>query len=113
MVRRDGALNFLATETLHLFNGKSEGLKPKNTVPTVNQGGGSLVFWAVSRPMYAKTLRRLMTPWNNSSSYMKNLHETLKQYAKALNLGLNMTFPKNIDPKHSAKSEENCLWTTM
>ena len=44
MVRRDGAVNFLATETLHLFNGKNEGFKPKNTVSTVNQGGGSLVF---------------------------------------------------------------------
>ena len=44
---------------------------------------------------------------------MKNVHENLKQYAKALNRGLNMTFPKNKDPKQSAKSEENGLWTTM
>ena len=44
---------------------------------------------------------------------MKILHENLKQYAKALNLGLNMTFPKNKDPKHSAKSEENGLWMTI
>ena len=76
MVRRDEAVNFLATGTLHLFNG-------------------------------------LMPPWNNISSYMKNLHGNLKQYAKALNLGINMTFPKNKDPKHSAKSEEKGLWTTM
>ena len=62
MVRRDRVVNFLVTETLHLFYGKSEAFKPKNTVPTVNQGGGSLVFWSVSRPMYAETLRRLMPP---------------------------------------------------
>ena len=43
--------------------------------------------------MYAETLRRLMTPWNNSSSYMKNLDENLKQYAKALN------FPKEYRSK--------------
>ena len=45
MVRRDEAENFLDTWTLPSFNGKSEAFKSKNTVPTVNQGGGSLMFF--------------------------------------------------------------------
>ena len=66
MVRRVEAVNFLATGTLDLFNGKSEAFKPKNTVPTVNHGGGRLVFWAVSRPMYP--------------DYLAKINATMEQY---------------------------------
>ena len=44
IVGRDEAVNFLVTGTLPLFNGKNEDFKPKNNVPTVNQGGGFDVF---------------------------------------------------------------------
>ena len=42
MVRRDEAVNFLATLTLPSLDGKKLSLKKSS--PTVNQGGGSLMF---------------------------------------------------------------------
>ena len=65
MVGRDEAENFLVTGSLPLFNGKNEAFKPKNTVPTVNQGGGGFdVFGLFFRLTYSESLRRLMASRN-------------------------------------------------
>ena len=67
------------------------------------------MFWAVSRPMYPETLQRLMASRNKTCSYIKTLHENLNQSAEALTLGPKMTFQKNKDLKHFAKSVKNGL----
>ena len=59
MVGRDEGVNFLVTGTLLLFNGKNEAFKPKNTVSTVNQGGGGLMFLGCFSPIVFRIFAKI------------------------------------------------------
>lgn len=82
---------------------KGEAFKPKNTVPTVKHGGGSLMFWGCFSANGTGNLVKI-NGIMKQDQYIKILQENLKQSAEALNLGPNMTFQQDNDPKHTAKS---------
>ena len=82
---------------------KGEAFLPKNTVPTVKHGGGSLMFWgAFSSSGTGKlvAIKGIM----KSEHYIRILDENLKVSAQNLGLGRCFIFQHDNDPKHRSKS---------
>lgn len=80
-----------------------EAFLPKNTVPTVKHGGGSMMFWGCfssAGPGKLIAIKGIM----KSSDYITILDENLKQSAKDLRLGRRFTFQQDNDPKHTSKA---------
>lgn len=85
-----------------IYRKSGEAFLPKNTIPTVKHGGGSLMFWgsfAASGPGRLVKVTGIM----KKEDYVKILDENLKDSAKELSLGRRWWFMQDNDPKHSAK----------
>lgn len=86
----------------HVYRKTGEAFLPKNTVPTVKHGGGSLMFWgcfAASGPGRLVTVNGIM----KKEDYIGILNDNLKESARELSLGRRWSFMQDNDPKHTAK----------
>ena len=86
----------------YVYREKNAEFQPKNTVPTVKHGGGSLMFWgcfSAKGPGPLVCIRGKMT----ANVYIEILNDNVKQAARAMGLGRRFLFMQDNDPKHTAK----------
>ena len=91
-----------------VYRKPGEAFLPKNTIPTVKHGGGSLMFWgcfAATGPGRLVKITGIM----KKEDYVEILNENLKDSAKELSLGRRWFFMQDNDPKHSANLTKKWL----
>ena len=91
----------------HVWRQKNSASHPKNTVPTVKFGGGSIMFWGCSSSAGPGELE-IIEGRMNSEMYRGILERCLVKPAKKLNLPRGWIFQQDNDPKHMARA--TCAW---
>ena len=86
----------------HVYRESGKAFLPKNTVPTVKHGGGSLMFWGCFASSGTGRLVKI-DGIMNKEKYVEILDQNLKQSARDLSLGRRWSFVQDNDPKHTAK----------
>ena len=76
---------------------------PKNTIPTVKHGGGSIMLWGCFSAAGTGKLVRVEGRMDGAK-YRDILEQNLFQSACDLRLGRRFTFQQDNDPKHTAKA---------
>ena len=87
----------------HVWRKESEAYLTKNTLPTVNLGAGSIMIWGC---FSAKGVGKIsvIDGKMNAQKYKQILQENLMSSVKSLELPSDNIFPRDNDPKHTAKS---------
>ena len=80
-----------------VYRKSGEAFLPKNAIPTVKLGGGSLMFWVC---FAATGPRRLIEVTNimKKEDYVRMLNENLKDSARELSLSRRWNFMQDNDP---------------
>ena len=76
---------------------------PKNTIPTVKHGGGSIMLWGCFSSAGTGALVRIEGKMDEAK-YRKIREENLLPSARKLKLGWKFTFQYDNDSKHTAKA---------
>ena len=74
---------------------------PKNTIPTVKYGGGSIMLWGCFSSAGTGALVRIEVNMDEAK-YRKIPEENLLPSSRKLKLGQKFTFQHDNDPKHTA-----------
>ena len=87
----------------HVWRKDGEAYLPKNTVPTVKFGGGSIMIWGC---FSAKGVGKVsvIDGKMNVESYQKILQDNLMTSVEKLRLPPDWIFQQDNDPKHTARS---------
>ena len=94
-----------------MFGGiKGGAFKPKNTIPTVKQGCGSIMLWG-SLAAGGTALHKI-DGIMREDNYVDIIKQYLKTSVRKLKLGRKWVFEMNNDPKHTSKVVANGLRTT-
>lgn len=94
--------------TKKIWRKKGEAFLPKNTLPTVKHGGGSVMFWGCFSSSGTGNLIPIKGIMK-SHDYINILDENLKTSAQSLGLGRRWVFQQDNDPKHKSKSSTTWL----
>ncbi|CAB4062796.1 unnamed protein product [Lepeophtheirus salmonis] len=81
---------------------KGEANKPKNTVPTINHGLGSIIIWECFSSRGTGNLVKVHGIMKKED-YIKILGENMKESSEKLLLCHNWTYQAVNDPKHNTK----------
>uniref|UniRef100_A0A8C6TWK4 Tc1-like transposase DDE domain-containing protein n=1 Tax=Neogobius melanostomus TaxID=47308 RepID=A0A8C6TWK4_9GOBI len=87
--------------TKRVWRKKNDEYHPKNTIPTVKHGGGSIMLWGC---FSAHGTGRLHCIKERMTGAIDILEENLLDSARELRLGRRFAFQQDNDPKHKAKS---------
>lgn len=98
-------------DTAYVWRKKGEAFNPKNTIPTVKHGGGSIMLWGCFSASGTGNLVKV-DGIMNKEKYLAILKENLKQSAVKLGLRRHFIFQHDKDPKHTALLVKNYLQTT-
>ncbi|KAI4883795.1 hypothetical protein NFI96_009159 [Prochilodus magdalenae] len=96
---------FGLNSTRHVWRKKNAAYDPKNTVPTVKHGGGSIMFWGVSLPRGTGLLHRI-TGKMDGAMYRTILRDNLLPSARDLKMGRGWVFQHDNDPKTYSKGNK-------
>ena len=100
---------FHKTRQLHVHRRKNEAYQEKNTVSTVNHGGGSVMFWgcfAASATRCLESVKGTMKPQDYQDILERNLLPSVRK------LGLSrrsLVFQLDYDPKYTVKNTQEWL----
>ena len=83
----------------YVWRKKSEAFKPKNTVPTAKQGGGSIL----PRACFLTSGTGNLVKVDEKGTVNRDPPENIRQYPAELGLGPHWIFQQDNDPKHTAK----------
>ncbi|KAI4894291.1 hypothetical protein NFI96_022477 [Prochilodus magdalenae] len=99
---------FGLNSTRHVWRKKNAAYDPKNTVPTVKHGGGSIMFWGCFSAKGTGLLHRI-TGKTDGAMYRTILRDNLLPSARGLKMGRGWVFQHDNDPKHTAKATKDWL----
>lgn len=87
---------------------KNEALKPRNLIPTVKHGGGSIMVWGSMAYDGVGNLEFIDVKMN-ADAYIAILDRNMLESARKLNLGRRFYFQQDNDPKHTSKKAREFL----
>lgn len=99
---------FGLNSTRRVWRKRNAEYDPKNTIPTVKHGGGSIMFWGCFSSNGTGRLHRIDGKMNGAM-YRKILSDNLLASARTLKMGRGWVFQHDNDPKHTAKETKEWL----
>jgi transposase len=94
--------------TRRVWREKNSEYNPKNTIPTVKHGGGSIMLWGCFSAKGTGQLYRIEGTMNGAM-YREILGQNLLPSARALKMSRGWVFQQDNDPKHTAKATKEWL----
>jgi hypothetical protein len=94
------------------LNAKRYVWRKPGTIPSVKHGGVSIMLWGCFSAAGTVRLVRIEGKMNGAK-YREILDENLLQSTQDLRLGRRFTFQQDNDPKHTAKSTQECFGTSL
>ena len=99
---------FGLNSTRRVWRKRNAEYDPKNTIPTVKHGGGSLMLWGCFSSKGTGRLHRIDGKMNGAM-YRKILGDNLLASTRTFKMGRGWVFQHDNDPKHTAKETKEWL----
>ncbi|KAK3538434.1 hypothetical protein QTP86_002334, partial [Hemibagrus guttatus] len=99
---------FGKNSTCRVWRRKNAELHPKNTIPTVKNGGGNIMLWGCFSAKGPGRLIRVKERMNGAM-YREILSKNLLPSARALKMRRGWVFQHDNDPKHTARATKEWL----
>ena len=98
-------------DMVYVWQRKGEAFNPKNIVPTVKHGGGSIMLWGCFAASGTGSLVRVHGIMEEEN-YLEILRDNMQKSAHSLTLGRRWVFQQDSDLKYTSKLVQQFLKDT-